>query len=236
MYSPVASPWQPWLHKNIPDDQQLHSHVNCTLGRPPDNSWRRPPCPPRSLGQRRPTGRSVEAARHQAWSSRSDALRPSHGRVDDNDDNDDGRKRDRELSKNERKITTDHRKRLDPSPISPGGSPEGILIRWRYLKVPYKTNLSVLLLYSKHALLWLLYFCFILTSENSLVLDPCPADKLNILSNNTKRRSKVHISATVENPLFKSNYTVSQKTSHLWLAITLTHMNGFSYFWKTCYR
>jgi len=22
-------------------------------------------------------------------------------------------------------------------------------------------------------------------------------------------------------------YTVSQKTSHLWLAITLTHMNGF---------
>ena len=25
-------------------------------------------------------------------------------------------------------------------------------------------------------------------------------------------------------------YTVSQKTSHLWLAITLTHMNGFWYF------
>jgi len=24
--------------------------------------------------------------------------------------------------------------------------------------------------------------------------------------------------------------TVSQKTSHLWLAITLTHMNGFWYF------
>ena len=24
-----------------------------------------------------------------------------------------------------------------------------------------------------------------------------------------------------------SNYTVSQQTSHLWLAITLTHMNGF---------
>jgi len=25
-------------------------------------------------------------------------------------------------------------------------------------------------------------------------------------------------------------YTVSQKTSHLWLAITLMHMNGFRYF------
>ena len=27
-----------------------------------------------------------------------------------------------------------------------------------------------------------------------------------------------------------NNYTVSQKTSHLWLAITLTHTNGFLYF------
>jgi len=27
--------------------------------------------------------------------------------------------------------------------------------------------------------------------------------------------------------LFIDNYIVSQKTSHLWLAITLTHMNGF---------
>jgi len=25
-------------------------------------------------------------------------------------------------------------------------------------------------------------------------------------------------------------YTVSEKTSHLWLAITLTHVNGFWYF------
>jgi len=30
-------------------------------------------------------------------------------------------------------------------------------------------------------------------------------------------------------------YTVSQKTSHLWLAITLTHMNGFWHFWQKCY-
>jgi len=30
-------------------------------------------------------------------------------------------------------------------------------------------------------------------------------------------------------------YTVSQKTSHLWLAITLTHMNGFWHFWHKCY-
>ena len=30
--------------------------------------------------------------------------------------------------------------------------------------------------------------------------------------------------------LFIDNYIVSQKTSHLWLAITLTHMNGFWYF------
>jgi len=30
-------------------------------------------------------------------------------------------------------------------------------------------------------------------------------------------------------------YTVSQKMSHLWLAITLTHMNGFLYFWQKCY-
>ena len=28
---------------------------------------------------------------------------------------------------------------------------------------------------------------------------------------------------------YKLNYTVSQKTSHLWLAITLTHMDGFWY-------
>jgi len=27
-----------------------------------------------------------------------------------------------------------------------------------------------------------------------------------------------------------SNYTMSQKTSHLWLAITLMHMNGFWHF------
>jgi len=26
------------------------------------------------------------------------------------------------------------------------------------------------------------------------------------------------------------------KTSHLWLGITLTHMNGFWYFWQKCYR
>jgi len=26
------------------------------------------------------------------------------------------------------------------------------------------------------------------------------------------------------------------KTSHLWLAITLTHVNGFWYFWQKCYR
>jgi len=32
-----------------------------------------------------------------------------------------------------------------------------------------------------------------------------------------------------------SSYTVSQKTSHPWLAITLTHMNGFWYFWQNCY-
>jgi len=31
-------------------------------------------------------------------------------------------------------------------------------------------------------------------------------------------------------------YTVSQKTSHLWLAIILTHMNGFWYFWQKCCR
>jgi len=31
------------------------------------------------------------------------------------------------------------------------------------------------------------------------------------------------------------NYTVSQKTSHRWLAITLTHVNGFWYFWQKCY-
>jgi len=40
-------------------------------------------------------------------------------------------------------------------------------------------------------------------------------------------------------------YTVSQKTSHLWLAITLTHMNEcarkstslrYWYFWQNCYR
>ena len=32
-------------------------------------------------------------------------------------------------------------------------------------------------------------------------------------------------------------YTVSEKTFHLWLAITLTHMNGFFlYFWQKCYR
>ena len=31
-------------------------------------------------------------------------------------------------------------------------------------------------------------------------------------------------------------YTVSQKTSHLWLAITLTHMNGLDLFWQKCYR
>ena len=30
-------------------------------------------------------------------------------------------------------------------------------------------------------------------------------------------------------------YTVSQKTSHLWLAITLTHMNGFWHFWQKYY-
>jgi len=29
---------------------------------------------------------------------------------------------------------------------------------------------------------------------------------------------------------YHGQYTVSQKTSHLWLAITLTHMNGFWYF------
>ena len=27
-----------------------------------------------------------------------------------------------------------------------------------------------------------------------------------------------------------------KKTSHLWLALTLTHMNGFWYFWQKCYR
>jgi len=31
-------------------------------------------------------------------------------------------------------------------------------------------------------------------------------------------------------------YTVSQKTSHIWLAITLTHMNGFWHFWQKCYQ
>jgi len=31
-------------------------------------------------------------------------------------------------------------------------------------------------------------------------------------------------------------YTVSQKTSHLWLAITLTHVHRFWYFWQKCYR
>jgi len=30
--------------------------------------------------------------------------------------------------------------------------------------------------------------------------------------------------------------TVSQKTSQLWLAITLTHMNGIWFFWQKCYR
>jgi len=32
------------------------------------------------------------------------------------------------------------------------------------------------------------------------------------------------------------SYTVSQKTSHLCLAITLTHVDGFRYFWQKCYR
>ena len=31
-------------------------------------------------------------------------------------------------------------------------------------------------------------------------------------------------------------YTVSQKTSHLWFAITLTYVNAFLYFWHKCYR
>ena len=33
-----------------------------------------------------------------------------------------------------------------------------------------------------------------------------------------------------------AHYTVSQKLSHLWLAITLTHMNRFWYFRHKCYR
>jgi len=28
---------------------------------------------------------------------------------------------------------------------------------------------------------------------------------------------------------------VSQKTTYLWLAITLTRVNGFWYFWQKCY-
>jgi len=36
----------------------------------------------------------------------------------------------------------------------------------------------------------------------------------------------VHITAIKQ----FTNYSVSQKTSHIWLAITLTHMNGFWYF------
>jgi len=31
-------------------------------------------------------------------------------------------------------------------------------------------------------------------------------------------------------------YTVSQKMSHLCLAINLTHVNRFWYFWQKCYR
>jgi len=34
----------------------------------------------------------------------------------------------------------------------------------------------------------------------------------------------------------KIAYTVCQKTSQLWLAITLTRMNGFWCFWQKCYR
>jgi len=30
-------------------------------------------------------------------------------------------------------------------------------------------------------------------------------------------------------------HTVSQKTSHVWFAITLTHVNAFWYFWQKCY-
>ena len=47
---------------------------------------------------------------------------------------------------------------------------------------------------------------------------------------NSKRQvSDVYGMYKWENCL-KCIYTVSQKTSHLWLAITLTHMNGFRYF------
>ena len=31
-------------------------------------------------------------------------------------------------------------------------------------------------------------------------------------------------------------YTMSQKTSHLWLAMTLKHVNRFDIFWQKCYR
>jgi len=33
----------------------------------------------------------------------------------------------------------------------------------------------------------------------------------------------------MERMMMQCMYTVSQKTSHLWLAITLTHLNGFSF-------
>ena len=37
--------------------------------------------------------------------------------------------------------------------------------------------------------------------------------------------------------LVNALYTLClKKTSHLWLAITLTHMNGFGYFWQKCTR
>ena len=35
---------------------------------------------------------------------------------------------------------------------------------------------------------------------------------------------------------FVNKYTVSQKTSHFWLAITLTQGADFDIFWQTCYR
>jgi len=61
---------------------------------------------------------------------------------------------------------------------------------------------------------------------------------LHFLNQDHSQNKTITVRSCMSNtqPQPTRRYTVSQKTFHLWLAITLIHVNGFGYFLQKCYR
>jgi len=57
-----------------------------------------------------------------------------------------------------------------------------------------------------------------------------------IFDSDRKKKQKFCVPLPIFVPQAELKLHRVSETSHRWLAITLTHMNGFWYFWQKCYR